>query len=68
MLFPVNLIFDSGTDSLLIQVPAAEGEGDVTLLTLDLKTLSPEDKRKLRHIRPPEQVQPAPGTASVSRR
>lgn len=63
-----NLILDTDTDSLLVQVPAAEGEGDVTLLTLDLKTLTAEDKRRLRHVRPPEQAQPAPGDGVVSRR
>lgn len=68
MRLPVTLILDTDADSLLVQVAAAEGEGDVTVLTLDLKPLAAGDKRKLRHIRPPEQAQPAPGGQSVSRR
>ena len=63
-----NLVLDTDTDSLVVEVPAAEGEGFVTVLTLDLTPLSSEDKRKLRHIRPPEKAQPAPGSQSVSRR
>lgn len=67
MRLTVNLVVDTETDSLLVQVPAAEGEGDVTLLTLDLKALSTEDKRKLRHVRPVDQVQRPPGSQAVTR-
>ena len=67
MRLPVNLILDTDTDSLVISLPAAEGEGDVTLLTLDLARLSAEDRRRLRHVRPENQTQRAPGDKPVTR-
>lgn len=58
---PVNLVLDTDTDTLSIQVPAAGGESDVTLLTLDLRRLSVDDRRRLRHIRDESREQRAPG-------
>jgi hypothetical protein len=63
-----HLTYDAKTDQLVVRVPAAEGEGDVTLLRLDVKQLSDDDKRRLRAVRDPKQVQPAPGDVPVTRR
>jgi hypothetical protein len=51
MRLPVNLVLDTDTDTLHVETLAAEGEGDVVVLSLDLKPLSADDMRKLRHIR-----------------
>lgn len=65
---PAHLVYDSATDQLVVRIPAAEGEGDVDLLRLDVKQLSADDKRRLTGVRDPKQAQPAPGTAPVTRR
>jgi hypothetical protein len=65
---PALLLYDTATDQLIVRVPAAGGEGDVTLLRLDVKQLSDDDKRRLRDVRDPKQVQPAPGDTPVTRR
>lgn len=57
-----QLIYDPATDQLIIRLPAADGEGDVELLRLDVRQLSTDDKRRLRAVRDPKQAQPAPGT------
>ena len=67
MRLPVTLAFDSDTDTLHIEVPAADGDGDVVLLSLDLRPLSMEDKRRLRHVRPESQDQRPPGSGTVGR-
>lgn len=67
MLVPVNLILDADADTLHIEVPAAEGEGSVVVLSLDLKPLSADDKRRLRHVRPESQDQRPPGSGTVGR-
>jgi hypothetical protein len=61
------LTYDPLTDTLLVRVPGADGEGDVTLLAMDCKTLSADDKRRLAYIRDPKQAQRAPGTNPVTR-
>jgi hypothetical protein len=63
-----QLSYDPLTDQLVVRVPAADGEGDVELLRLDVKQLSIDDKRRLRAMRDPKQVQPAPGDVPVTRR
>jgi hypothetical protein len=63
-----QLVYDPKTDQLVVRLPAAEGEGDVELLRLDVKLLSTEDKRRLRAVRDPNQAQPAPGDVPVTRR
>ncbi len=50
---PAQLVYDPATDQLVVRVPAAEGEGDVELLRLDVKQLSTDDKRRLRAVRDP---------------
>jgi hypothetical protein len=65
---PVQLAYDPLTDQLVVRTPGAEGEGDVTLLRLDVKQLSDDDKRRLRDVRDPKQTQPAPGDVPVTRR
>jgi hypothetical protein len=62
-----QLVYDPTTDQLVIRVPATDGEGDVTLLSLDCKTLSDEDKRRLRHVRAEDQAQRPPGNKTVTR-
>jgi hypothetical protein len=64
----VRLAYDPLADQLVIFTPAAEGEGDVELLRLDVRQLSTEDKRRLRAVRDPKQTQPAPGDVPVTRR
>lgn len=56
MFVSVQTLLDTTTDTLRIQVPAAEGEGDVTVLTLSLAALSADDKRRLRAVRPPDRL------------
>lgn len=67
-MIPAHLIYDAKTDQLVVRTPAADGEGDVDLLRLDVKQLSDDDKRRLRAIRDPKQAQPAPGSTPVTRR
>lgn len=67
-LVPVSLWLDTTADRLVIRTHAAAGEGDVTLLALDIKPLSDEDKRRLAHVRDPQQAQPAPSPTPVTRR
>lgn len=67
MRLPANLVLDTDTDTLHVEVPAADGEGDVVVLSLDLKPLRPEDRRKLRHVRDPDRDQRPPGSGSVGR-
>jgi hypothetical protein len=62
------LLYDPLTDQLVVRVPAADGEGDVELLRLDVKQLSVDDKRRLAAVRDPKQAQPAPGDTPVTRR
>jgi hypothetical protein len=64
----VQLLYDAKADQLVIRVPAAEGEGDVELLRLDVRLLSTDDKHRLRAVRDPQQTQPAPGDVPVTRR
>lgn len=64
---PLQVVYDSLTDQVVIRLPAAEGEGDVELLRLDVKQLSIDDKRRLRAVRDPKQPQPAPGDTPVTR-
>jgi hypothetical protein len=63
-----HLLYDAKTDQLVVRLPAADGEGDVELLRLDMRQLSVDDKRRLRDVRDPKQAQPAPGTVPVTRR
>jgi hypothetical protein len=63
-----SLVYDPATDQLVVRVPAADGEGDVELLRLDVKQLSADDKRRLRAVRDPDKPQPAPGETPVTRR
>jgi hypothetical protein len=65
---PCHLLYDPATDQIVYTIPAAEGEGDVELLRLDVKQLTTEDKRRLRAVRDPKQAQPAPGDTPVTRR
>lgn len=65
---PVQLAYDPSSDQLVVLLPAADGEGDVELLRLDVRQLSADDKRRLAAVRDPKQAQPAPGTAPVTRR
>jgi hypothetical protein len=65
---PVSLLYDAATDQLVVRIPAAEGEGDVELLRLDVRALSTDDKRRLRAVRDPDKAQPAPGETPVTRR
>jgi hypothetical protein len=58
-MIPAQLAYDAAADQLVVRMPAAEGEGDVELLRLDVRQLSVDDKRRLRAIRDPKQVQPA---------
>lgn len=66
-MIPATLAFDPAADTLIVRVPAAEGDGDVTLLTFDLKTLTADDKRRLRHIRDEAQAQRPAGDKAVTR-
>lgn len=65
---PAQIVYDPAADQLVIMLPAAEGDGDVVLLRLDVKQLDTDDKRRLGAVRDPQQSQPAPGTAPVTRR
>jgi hypothetical protein len=65
---PAQVSYDPTTDQLVVRLPAAAGEGDVELLRLDAKQLSADDKRRLRDVRDPDRVQPAPGDVPVTRR
>lgn len=67
-MIPVQSLYDPSTDQLVVRLPAADGEGDVELLRLDVKQLTTEDKRRLRAVRDPDKPQPAPGTEPVTRR
>jgi hypothetical protein len=67
-MIPATLLYDPATDQLVVRLPAADGEGDVELLRLDVKQLSTDDKRRLSDVRDPKQVQPAPGDVPVTRR
>jgi hypothetical protein len=67
-MIPAQLTYDPATDQLVVRVPAAEGEGDVELLRLDVRQLSTDDKRRLRDVRDPDKPQPAPGDTPVTRR
>jgi hypothetical protein len=67
-MIPATLAYDPVTDQLVVHVPAAEGEGDVELLRLDVRQLSTDDKRRLRAVRDTKQTQPAPGETPVTRR
>lgn len=60
-----QLVYDPDTDTLFVRVPAADGEGDVTLVALDCKALTADDKRRLRHVRPQAQAQRPPGPGDV---
>lgn len=62
-----QLVYDPATDTLLVRLPAADGEGDVTLLAMDCKTLSAEDRRRLKQVRDPAQSQRPPGNGNVTR-
>lgn len=64
---PAVLSYDPDTDQLVVRLPAAEGEGDVELLRLDVRQLSTDDKRRMRHVRDPDRPQPAPGDKPVTR-
>jgi hypothetical protein len=68
MAIGVALVYDDLHDQLVAYVPAADGDGDVELLRMDVKQLGPEDKRRLRDVRDPEQPQAAPGDVPVTRR
>jgi hypothetical protein len=65
---PVDVVYDPEADQLVVRLPAAEGEGDIELLRMDLRQLTTEDKQRLRHHRDPNQPQPAPGSDPVTRR
>jgi hypothetical protein len=67
-MIPAQIGYDPTTDQLVVHVPAADGEGDVELLRLDVKQLSTDDKRRLRAVRDPDKAQPAPGETPVTRR
>jgi hypothetical protein len=67
-MIPAQLVYDPATDQLVVRVAAADGEGDVELLRLDVKQLSTDDKRRLSNVRDPKQAQPAPGDLPVTRR
>lgn len=67
MKVPVQVVYDTDTDSLIIRVAAADGDGEVAILSLDLQPLSDDDKRRLRHVRPVEQQQRQPGNTAVTR-
>lgn len=64
---PAHLIYDPDTDQLVVRLAAAAGEGDVELLRLDVRQLSTDDKRRMRHVRDPDRPQPAPGDKPVTR-
>lgn len=55
-----HLVFDPDTDRVLIRVPAADRDGDVTLLALDLDVLDAAAKQRLRDVREVDQEQPTP--------
>lgn len=65
---PAELLYDPDTDQLVIRLPAAEGEGDVELLRMDLGDLDQPALDRLRHVRDPAKPLPAPGTDPVTRR
>jgi hypothetical protein len=65
---PAHVAYDPDTDQIVVYLPAAEGEGNVELVRVDVKTLSDDDKRRLRTVRDPDQPQPAPGDTPVTRR
>lgn len=67
-MIPANLSYDPDVDQLVVRVPAAEGEGDVELLRLDLGDLGQPALDRLRHVRDPDKPLPAPGTEAVTRR
>lgn len=65
---PATIVYDPDTDQLVVRLTAADGEGDVELLRLDVKQLTADDKRRLRDMRDPDRPQPAPGDTPVTRR
>jgi hypothetical protein len=67
MKLSANLVLDTDTDTLYIEIPAAEADGDVVVLSLDLKPLSADDKHRLRHVRDENRDQRPPGSGAVGR-
>jgi hypothetical protein len=65
---PCQVLYDPAADQIVYRLPAANGEGDVELLRLDVKQLSTDDKRRLSAVRDPKQAQPPPGDLPVTRR
>lgn len=65
---PAHLVYDPDEDQIVVRIAAAEGEGDVELVRVDLRQLPDDAKRRLRHVRDPEKAQPAPGDEPVTRR
>lgn len=68
MMTPVDLFYDTDEDQIVVRIPAAEGEGDVELVRMDLRQLPDDAKRRLRHVRDQERPQPEPGDQAVTRR
>lgn len=65
---PAQILYDAETDQIVVQTLAADGDGDVELLRLDVKQLSTDDRRRLRAVRDPDRAQPPPGSTPVTRR
>lgn len=53
MRVPAQIVVDTDNNTLSIVVPAADGEGDVTVLTLNMKSLTPDERRRLPKGRKP---------------
>lgn len=67
-MIPAQLLYDPTTDQLVVRVTAAEGEGDVELLRLDVGGLDQPSLDRLRHVRDPDRELPEPGSEAVTRR
>lgn len=65
---PAQLFYDPDSDQLVVQFPAAEGDGDVVLLRIDVTDLDQPAMDRLRHVRDPNRPLPEPGTEAVTRR
>lgn len=68
MMVQVQVLYDTDADQIVYRTVAAEGEGDVELLRLDVAGLSPDDRRRLRHVRDPDRPVPEPGAQAATRR
>lgn len=57
MQIPAQLVYISDSDTIEVRIPAADGEGDVAVLSLPGNMLDEAARHLLRHVRTEEQTQ-----------